>query len=56
MSGIQIKIISPCPDQVDQLIGVFLYTKNGCGLTPGQGTHLGCGFNPQLGYIQQETD
>ena len=40
------------PGQVAQLIGVFSHTPKAVGLTLGQGTYLGCGFDPQSGCKQ----
>ena len=30
-----------------QLVGALFYTPKGCGFNFGQGTYLGCGFNPR---------
>ena len=43
------------PGQVAQLVGALPRApKRVAGLIPGQGTYLGCGFDPQLGSIQEQ--
>ena len=45
------------PGQVAQLVGALSRApKRVAGLIPGQGTYLGCKFNPQSGCVWEATD
>ena len=44
------------PGQVAQLVGASSCTAKGLCSIPSQGTYLHCGFDPQLGHVQEATD
>ena len=46
-----------CPGQVAHLVGMLSHTlKKVVGFLVGQGTYLGCRFDPQLGCVWEEID
>lgn len=54
---LHLKVLISCPGQMAPLVGeLSLYTKKVAGLIPDQGTFLGGGFIPWLGYIWEATD
>ena len=45
-----------CPGQVAQLVGTLSPKGKVVGLIPGQGSYLGCGFDPQSKCIWEATN
>ena len=37
-------------------VGWTMCTPKGGGSIPGQGTHLGCWFDPQMGHVKEATN
>ena len=45
-----------CPGCCGSLGWSIIHSQGATGLIPGQGTFLGCGFNPQLGRVWEAID